>query len=644
MKPSPTITASTDIKIYCPVCTLGLKEDHEDCPECHNAKPDAGWPLLENSPYPWLGKILDGRYVLDQFLGDGATGYVYRAKALQIQRLFAAKIVDTRRYGKPEFEAELVRRFRMEVEAMSRLRNPHVVNIYEAMQLQDSIFVVVMDFVDGRTLQDLLDRVGRIKLQRALDIIRQVANGLYEAHALGFIHRDLKPDNIMIERLPASGFFAKILDFGIVHMTGGVADTQGFRGTPLYASPEQCVGDPKIDHRSDIYSLGCVFFHLITGQPPFPGTESLQVMESHVNKQAPKVNDVLTRTKVSQSVETLIGRMLSKDPNDRPANMSEVIKTIDRLLYESQLEEHTNPATPMDVFSQDAGRRLETADFPSMASLSESSVSKVVRPMVEFQLPEPLNTEIKALTASTLHRQGEYAAIADQKRRVHLMSLQNEGFLVTLEGAQNVITALHIDLRSKRVFAADLDGRVIAWSMEKAETEGDQSSGETFCNLSDRIFALSFDHRLQRVVVGTERGRVAAFDPKKNAFVDLVVNGPSVSALAVSPTENKAFVGYWGGGLEIVELHNKKVTKLTPMPSNPKSLVISDDGYIAAVMDEKGTVRILSLVNGTTYFEVPAEVGHLKSLAFDQNSQLLGMGVVDGAVQLWEIKNQQDIS
>jgi len=649
VKASAAITKSQDMLTYCPVCALGLNSDPDECSDCHNARPQTGWPPIDTSPYPWLGKILEGRYVLDQFLGDGATGYVYRARAMQIHRLFAAKIVDTRRYGKPEFEAELVRRFRMEVEAMSRLRNPHVVNIYEAMQIDESIFVVVMDFVDGRTLQDLLERVGRIKLQRALDIIRQVANGLYEAHALGFIHRDLKPDNIMIERLPASGFFAKILDFGIVHMTGGVADTQGFRGTPLYASPEQCLGDPKIDHRSDIYSLGCVFFHLITGQPPFPGTESLQVMESHVHKKPPKVSDVLTRSSISPTVESLIDRMIAKDPNDRPANMSEVIKSIDRLVYESQLEEHTNPTPPLDVLAEKhggIGRRLETADFPSIGSLAESSVgvSRAVRPVIEFQLPDPVSTEIKAITASSLHRQGGVAVIADQLKRVHMMSLENDGFFVTLEGAKNVITALHIDLKGQTVLAGDLDGEIISWDVTDVAKAEVLPVARKVVNVSDRIFALGLDSRTGRVVAGTERGRVVAYDLQKKTLVDLVSGGPGVSALAVSPTENKVFVGYWGGGLEIIDLHTKKVTKLDSATSNPKSLVISDDGYIAAVLDEKGTVRILSLVQGTTFFEITAEVAHLNCLAFDQSSQLLGMGFHDAAVQLWDIKSQQDLS
>src|SRR5690606_3843806 len=123
----------------------------------------------------------------------------------------------------------------------------------------------------------------------ALEIVRQVANGLHEAHCQGIVHRDLKPENVMIEQLPASGFFARVLDFGIAHMAEGVRDTQGFRGTPLYASPEQCLEAANIDYRSDIYSLGCVFFHCLTGRPPFDYNVAVKVMDAHIEAPPPSV-------------------------------------------------------------------------------------------------------------------------------------------------------------------------------------------------------------------------------------------------------------------------------------------------------------------------------------------------------------------
>lgn len=635
----PSVTVS-DFTHYCGMCTSLIREDAEKCGECSTARPPAGWKMLQGSPYPWLGRILDNRYILNQFLGDGATGYVYRGKAMQIHRSFAAKIVDTRRYGKPEFEAELLRRFRMEVDAMSRMRNPHVVNIYEAMQLADNIFVLVMDFVDGRTLQDLLDRVGRIKYKRALDIVRQIANGLFEAHSLGFIHRDLKPDNIMVERLPAAGFFARILDFGIVHMMDSVADTGGFRGTPLYASPEQCMGDPKIDHRSDIYSLGCVFFHCLTGQPPFPGTESLKVMDAHVNDPPPSLFDILPGSKMPVSLDRLLQTMLSKEPGKRPKSMQEVIQQIDRLMMDPTFDERAVGHQETEAADLDLGRRMSTGDFPAAPStgVTEEIKSPLLRPIIEVHLPALVAVSVKGFTATALNRAGDCSVAADQMNRIHVMSLKNDGVYYELAAAPAMITAVCMDLASKRVFGASMDGRVYQWTIQAG------ASPQVIGKLDDRVFAIDFDRRGNRVACGTEQGRVVVFDLNKKTETLLVPSGPSISALALSPTENAIFVGFWGGALALVDLNTKRAKALDPLPSNPVSMVISDDGYIAAVLDGNHHVRILSLVHGSSFFELTASFAQLRSLAFDAKSQLLGMGVNKTAVSLWDIRAQSALA
>lgn len=638
------LTKSEKHSRYCAICTSCLSaDDAGNCVECGSTRPPNGWPEIDVSPYPYLGKILDGRYLLNQFLGDGATGYVYRAQGLQISRFFAAKIVDTRRYGKPEFEEELLRRFNLEVDAMSRLRNPHVVNVYEAMQLHDNVFVLLMDFVDGRTLQELLDRVGRVKLQRALDIIRQVSNGLYEAHAQGFIHRDLKPDNIMIERLPASGFFAKILDFGIVHMMDSVTSTQGFRGTPLYASPEQCLGDPGIDHRSDIYSLGCVFFHCVTGEPPFPGTESLKVMDAHVNEPPPKASDVLESTKVPPRLDDLLTSMLAKKPSDRPEDLSEVIRQIDVLMNDANaLREQTSPHPPLAKIALETrqddfelNRRIETADFPapSLGESSSSGVTQLVRPLAEYNLPEAIAREAGVFTASTLSARGDSAVVADRRHRVHLVSLKNDGVFKTFEGARGLITAVYLDSTSGSVFASELDGTILRWDIN------DPSKMDRVAKLSDRVYAMTCD-RSARILAATERGKVVAISLNGGQQKVLITGNAPISSLVVSPNENKVFVGFWGGKLELHDMTTGRSKVLDSVPSNPISMVISDDGYIAAVLDEDFNVRILSLVHGSSFFEITADVASLKAIAFDEKSQILGMSIDKTTLQLWDVRNQ----
>jgi serine/threonine protein kinase len=604
---------------------------------------------VTESPYRYLGKIVEGRYVLDQFLGDGATGYVYRARAVQIHRKFACKIVDTRRYKRKEFEEELLRRFRLEVEAMSRLRNPHVVAIYEAMQLTEGVFALLMDYVEGRTLQDLLDRVGRIKMDRALDIIRQVANGVYEAHRVGFIHRDLKPDNIMIERLPASGFFARILDFGIVHVMGAVDATQGFRGTPLYASPEQCMGDPGIDNRSDIYSLGCVFFHCVTGQPPFPGTESLRVMDSHVNEESPKVRDVLTSSHIPPGLEDLIARMLAKEPGDRPRDLSEVIRAIDEVMrsYEQpRKRSRTNPGVPPVAAGRTMGpgrqqfakrARVSTGEFPQLGEevrkpgAKTAGHSQAISPLIEYQLPEKVADGVVAVTAVALSETGDAATVADQLNRVHVLSLKNDGEYHTLVGANGLIVSVHYDSSHSTVYGCERDGTVLRWELS------DPTHPHRIGKAPERVYALNAARDGSRVLCGTERGRVIAMDAKTGATTALTGGGQPISALGLSGSENKLLVGYWGGKLSTIHLGNKSRQDLEVMPKNPQSIVVSKDGYLAAALDEDGNVRILSMHDGNPLFTVAANAG-LRALAFASDGQLLGLGVYKTTLQLWEIQ------
>ncbi len=645
------VLGESEFTHFCAACTACLDAAEEACPECGAAPPPRGWQPLLESPYAYLGRSVDDRYVLDQFLGDGATGYVYRARSKHFNRKFACKIVDTRRYNKKEFEEELLRRFRLEVDAMSRLRNPHVVAIYEAMQFNDGVFALVMDYVDGRTLQELLDRVGRIKLDGALDLLRQVANGLHEAHRVGFIHRDLKPDNIMVERLPASGFFAKILDFGIVHVMGKADATQGFRGTPLYASPEQCLGDPTIDHRSDIYSLGCVFYHCMTGQPPFPGRESLRVMDAHVNKPPPRVADVLDENRVPPRLETLIQSMLAKDPADRPADLSVVIRKIDEIQRDmSRRRTGTSPGrlpTGVPTLSRSEPptdpQRLATGELPQIThdqavsaqkESNEATRTQAIEPLLEYRLPGAVAETVSGFTACALNDRGDMATVADQRYRVHLLSLKNDGVYHTLTGAQGLLVAVYLDTKNDLVFAGEMDGTILRWKLDEPDNP------TRVAKVSERIYALSSQPDGKSLLCGTERGRVVSVDIEAGTQKSLMDAGSAVSALGFSISENKLIVGHWGGELETIQLPNGARRKLDALPSTAKVIVVSKDGYLAAVLDEGGRVRILSMIDGRPFYTMPIGIQSLRALAFAGDGHLMGLGVVRTKLQLWELRSR----
>ena len=281
---------------------------------------------------PWLGRVIDGRYLLTQRIGQGASASVYRSESMAISRQFAIKIIHPPRGNQGPSPEQIATRLEREIEALGRLRNPHIVRFYDVIELPLNHIGVVMDFVEGETLESLVLRGDYLPVSRACTLLRQIANGVYEAHLAGMTHRDLKPENVMVEQLPAGDDFVHVLDFGIVQVEGEASMTQGFIGTPLYASPEQAMGE-EIDHRSDIYSLGAMFFFMLAGRPPFLGQNVMQVLRQHVEVTPPSISDLRSDMGVPDELELLIGRMLAKTVDQRPESLAEVIHSLDRLSY-----------------------------------------------------------------------------------------------------------------------------------------------------------------------------------------------------------------------------------------------------------------------------------------------------------------------
>ena len=316
---------------YCGRCMSVVYRADRRCVDCGRTRPRQGWDKLVDSGDPWLGRIMDGRYLITRRLGKGASAIVYEAESLNISRQFAVKVVDLNACSSDKDPALVRARLDREVEAIGRLRNPHTVPFYEVLELSESCMGVVMKFVQGETLDRVLASEGAMDWRRACKLLRQIANGVHEAHSAGLIHRDLKPANIMVEPLTSGDEFAHVLDFGIVWMDDGVEVTQGFVGTPLYASPEQALGKP-VDQRSDIYSLGAMFFQMLTGRPPFDSKNVIEVLRMHVRRTPPTLEEATDGLSIPFQVQNLVEKMLSKSRHARPDNLTEVIASVDTIL------------------------------------------------------------------------------------------------------------------------------------------------------------------------------------------------------------------------------------------------------------------------------------------------------------------------
>lgn len=258
-----------------------------------------------------------GQYQLKVQLGAGGMGEVYLAEHLLLRRPCAIKLIRPDRAG----DAQQLRRFEREAKATATLTHPNTVQVYDYGHAADGTFYYVMEYLPGLTLEQLVERHGPLPASRGIHFLRQVCGALREAHAIGLIHRDIKPGNVMVCERGGKYDTAKLLDFGLVVPLGSnpasdkLTQEGAIAGTPAYMSPEQASGQDEIDSRSDIYSVGALAYFLLTGQPPFVGRSSVQVLAAHLYESPPPLT--AHRPEVPRDLETVILRCLAKKSADR---------------------------------------------------------------------------------------------------------------------------------------------------------------------------------------------------------------------------------------------------------------------------------------------------------------------------------------
>ncbi|HET9626802.1 MAG TPA: serine/threonine-protein kinase, partial [Kofleriaceae bacterium] len=272
-----------------------------------------------------------GNYELVAKIGEGGMGCVYLGEHKTLGRLVAVKVLRADLSTNPEIAA----RFHNEARAATAIRHPGVVEVYDVGVLDDRSAYIIMEFLDGESLAARIRR-GRCSVAATLAILRAIARALQAAHELAIVHRDLKPENVFLVPDPelASGERVKLLDFGIAKLTppaGTSRHTQAdvVMGTPTYMAPEQCRGAGAVDHRADLYALGCIAYEMLCDAPPFVADGAGEVIARHLYF-APVAPREL-RPDLPAEVEALVLALLRKEPRERPSSAIEVVRMIDRL-------------------------------------------------------------------------------------------------------------------------------------------------------------------------------------------------------------------------------------------------------------------------------------------------------------------------
>ncbi len=304
------------------------------CPNCGTEYPDSttlcpsDGVALEKTGDSLLGQVLAGKYRMDERLNQGGMGAVYRGTHVLMDKTVAVKVL------RPALAADekIVARFSREARAASRISHPHAVSVTDFGESEDGVVFLVMEYLDGKTLKEIIREEGPLPLPRVVEIIRQVGGALDAAHEQGVVHRDLKSENIMLLN-SAGPDYAKVLDFGIAKInepTGaydpGLTAPDLVIGTPQYMSPEQCSQASEIDARSDLYSLGVIIYEMLAGHVPFTGQSPTAIMMKHLQDEAPSV--LQERPDLPSGVGPVVQRAMAKLPDDRYQHVGDLVENL----------------------------------------------------------------------------------------------------------------------------------------------------------------------------------------------------------------------------------------------------------------------------------------------------------------------------
>jgi serine/threonine-protein kinase len=364
----------------CPQCGKEYQDTNSLCPTDGTVLVKAGDGLI--------GQTLASKYRIEELINEGGMGAVYRGTHILMDKTVAVKVLH------PSLAADdkIVARFSREAKAASRISHPHALNVTDFGEDEGGIVFLVMEYLRGKTLKEVIHEDGPMPLSRAVEIIRQVCGALEAAHTEGVVHRDLKSDNIMLVDINGGGDWAKVLDFGIAKITEKVGQDPGLTapnliiGTPQYMSPEQCSQASEIDSRSDIYSLGIIIYEMLAGHVPFTGESPTAIMMKHLQDAPPSILE--ERKDLPASVGRVVAHALAKRPEDRFQTVSELS---DNLALAAE-----DPATPMTTSPGASDRDTNRIVVPTGSNEPPRDTANddydettVVRPRVAATTDEP---------------------------------------------------------------------------------------------------------------------------------------------------------------------------------------------------------------------------------------------------------------
>jgi serine/threonine protein kinase/ketosteroid isomerase-like protein len=388
--------------MLCPNCQTPLRDGAQFCTRCGartSAAAADSVPTFERAggeargagaADSLEGRVLDGKYAIVSRLGEGGMGAVYRARRVHIGDEVAVKVLHTKYVGDPL----LVERFRREARAAAQLQHPNVVTIHDYGEAGggEAFAYIVMELVRGLSLRDLLRQEGRLTVERAASLMRDICAGVSAAHRREIVHRDLKPDNIIV--LPADDDrereSVKVVDFGIAKLRDMASDSTltqagSMVGTPFYMSPEQCRGE-SLDARADVYSLGAMLYEMLAGTPPFTAPTVTGVIAKHLTEPPPPLPGGLV---APPALQAAIARALSKDPAGRQRDAAEFGREVQAAAAQPGAPPSTPSPLPPGQFFPATGQQVTPSAPPQTPTAVASHAARTLGRGAQTYAPAP---------------------------------------------------------------------------------------------------------------------------------------------------------------------------------------------------------------------------------------------------------------
>ncbi|MCP4675139.1 MAG: serine/threonine protein kinase [Deltaproteobacteria bacterium] len=369
----------------CPRCRVEYEKPPVFCGACGTKVPGTDLMVAPQAD-PLIGMVVDTRYRIVDLIGRGGMGAVYRVEHVKMGKIMAMKIL----HGELSQDTDLVRRFKQEAETVSRLTHINSVSVFDFGSHQGMMYLV-MEYIDGQDLSQILRVKGPMSFPRVARIIIQVCSALHEAHDKGIVHRDLKPENILVSQRDEQDDFVKVLDYGLAKLRDLSGKTKitvqgSLVGTPYYMAPEHIRGE-GVDQRSDVYALGAVMFKLLTGETPFTADTPMGVITKHLTESLESPSKRYPRLKIPKSADAIVLRAMSKKPDDRFKSAEEM-----RTVLADALED-VSPGSDFHRFSSHGDPSWHMGD---VAKKPNSGWEAGALDKTAMQAPDPARVEKNA--------------------------------------------------------------------------------------------------------------------------------------------------------------------------------------------------------------------------------------------------------